>query len=346
MKSFFKFLTVLVFSFVFQSELVLAQTKIALNYPPAKSAKKLVTQKLASEFNLKSYKHQSQPDQQSTSQKIQIQNQGLTSTVNQMQKPEPQKGLNSLVINSLGSKPSQKVDSQKKAAQNFESKSLPKQKRLDVQSGEFPQKTNFVSLDKKSSNQNAITQIDGYEDMLFGLGLVALFLLIFAFIIKKIQNKNFSLLKRNQKINLISQQNIDAKSKILLVEVEGKKFLIGATPENIRLIADLEFFGDDNANETEAIAKNQKNFEDAAPLIPDLSQENMSDEESFEQELHAQEIEESADDFQSLDNMVSVNISDKAKNLQKKNLDQKSTTEKGVRAKDRLQQKLKSLKKI
>jgi flagellar biogenesis protein FliO len=50
---------------------------------------------------------------------------------------------------------------------------------------------------------------------------------------------------------------ISARSKILVVEALGKRYLVGATQERIQLLADLDFFADGNEGESDDADFNQ-----------------------------------------------------------------------------------------
>ena len=70
------------------------------------------------------------------------------------------------------------------------------------------------------------------------------FILLLAYLWRLLQSRNIRIFtKTDLPLRVVSQQLIGARSRILIVEALGKKFLVGATPERIQLLADLDLFG-------------------------------------------------------------------------------------------------------
>ncbi|OVE80824.1 hypothetical protein BVY03_05380 [bacterium K02(2017)] len=73
-----------------------------------------------------------------------------------------------------------------------------------------------------------------------GLGLVVFLL---ALVWKWLQKKSGGFLKKGKNdLSIVSQQMIGPKSKVIIIEAMGKKYLIGATDVNIQLLADIDFY--------------------------------------------------------------------------------------------------------
>lgn len=131
---------------------------------------------------------------------------------------------------------------------------------------DFPEKTDFIEKEDqktgeklgqpkvgrssnttKSAVKNEQILDDTMTSMFTKMGLMILVLVavIFslAFIWKFIQKKSGKLFKGQQAaLQIVSQQVIGPKSKILIVEALGKKYLVGATESQIQLIADMDFY--------------------------------------------------------------------------------------------------------
>lgn len=56
------------------------------------------------------------------------------------------------------------------------------------------------------------------------------------------------------KLRVLGQQMIGPRSKVLIVEALGKKYLLGATNEHVSLIADLDFYGEGEDDDASAFA--------------------------------------------------------------------------------------------
>lgn len=70
-------------------------------------------------------------------------------------------------------------------------------------------------------------------NLLLVIGLICVYMFI-TWKIKGIKNP------KNQLIEVISILGIGTKEKIMLLKVEGRKILVGATANNITILADLE----------------------------------------------------------------------------------------------------------
>jgi flagellar protein FliO/FliZ len=84
--------------------------------------------------------------------------------------------------------------------------------------------------------------INYVNNLVFSLILVLITIVVFAYIYKK---SKFSIGGSSNKINILSSLSIGNKEKLILLDVEGKKLLIGATHANIRTL-----FIKDNTDES------------------------------------------------------------------------------------------------
>jgi flagellar biogenesis protein FliO len=76
-----------------------------------------------------------------------------------------------------------------------------------------------------------------YIQIILNLVLVLGLIVVYMFVTWKLKGIKNS---KNQLIEVISTLGIGAKEKILLLKVDGKKILIGATAQNITVLANLE----------------------------------------------------------------------------------------------------------
>lgn len=71
------------------------------------------------------------------------------------------------------------------------------------------------------------------------IALIAALALLWKFMV----SRGSGLFASQDKLRILGQQMIGPRSKILIVEALGKKYLVGATHERVSLIADLDLFG-------------------------------------------------------------------------------------------------------
>lgn len=126
----------------------------------------------------------------------------------------------------------------------------------------FPDKTDFIKeQDEKQedkvnttgsvkagniSNQvdnESLSQPPAYPNMILSTFMIIFAIVVLALVWKYLQSKNFRLGDASGKLKLIAQHPISIKSKLMIVEAMGKKFLIGATQDRIQLLSDLEYDG-------------------------------------------------------------------------------------------------------
>jgi flagellar protein FliO/FliZ len=80
-----------------------------------------------------------------------------------------------------------------------------------------------------------------YAELFKTLGMLAIVLGILGtclYLVKKFMAKNFSIGEKS-KIRLVSSFYLGSREKLVMVDVEGEKLLIGVTRENISLISKL-----------------------------------------------------------------------------------------------------------
>jgi flagellar biosynthetic protein FliO len=83
-----------------------------------------------------------------------------------------------------------------------------------------------------------------YNHMVFNLVIVLAFLMVLAYIAKKVKLKKFS---SNKHINIINTIPIGTKEKIFLIEVNNTTLLIGSTPNHIETLYVFNKLGTINA---------------------------------------------------------------------------------------------------
>lgn len=128
----------------------------------------------------------------------------------------------------------------------------------------FPEKSDFIQNEDKKSDvkltsdkpksfpkapvvQTAKSDSLDLTDMMTKMGVTVLILagvfLALATLWKFLQGKSGQVFKsKSSDLNIVAQQVIAPKSKILIVEAMGRKFLIGATEANIQLLSDMDFY--------------------------------------------------------------------------------------------------------
>lgn len=113
-------------------------------------------------------------------------------------------------------------------------------KRENVKLGDAP-KTNFQIGDAGETQSLNMTNM--FVKMGIATAILGLCVFLLAALYKFIQTKSLKLFPGTQgQLRIVSQQAISTKSKIMIIEALGKRYLVGATEHNIQLLSDLEFF--------------------------------------------------------------------------------------------------------
>lgn len=117
----------------------------------------------------------------------------------------------------------------------------------------FPEKSKVIAAEDKEAplplntasptglEKNATSADAGYLKLTLWTLVVILVIAGLAAAMRYLQTKA-GLFPSNGKLKVISQQMVSTRSKILIVEALGKRYLLGATHENISMLADLDFF--------------------------------------------------------------------------------------------------------
>lgn len=164
--------------------------------------------------------------------------------------------------------------------------------------GDFPDKTEFIrDEDKKNTSTLLVPTPPKSEPTEFSYGamikkmsvstlMIAGVVLVLAYIWKILRDKSFRIFPGNEvTLRVVSQQVIAPKSRILIVEAYGKKYLLGATQDHITLLSDIDFYTDSNGN----VSAKDKEFIADGPRVPSVdSVASSSIIESQKQTSHSQ----------------------------------------------------------
>lgn len=129
-----------------------------------------------------------------------------------------------------------------------------------------PKKTEFIKQDDSLQlKSESMTVSYSYKKVILWIVILAGMLFGLVYVWKYLQNKSFGIFPRNDQLKILAQQAVDQKSKILIVEALGKKFLVGATQERIQLLSDLDFYGIENNPEEVGFEENMDSFQAGVP---------------------------------------------------------------------------------
>lgn len=132
---------------------------------------------------------------------------------------------------------------------------------------DFPKKTDFIAKEDEKVDGELLTKPSevtsslitakpseplDLTDMFTKMGLSVLLLGVLVFALaslwKFLTNKSGKIFKPAQgSLNIVAQQMIAPKSRILIVEALGRKFLVGATETQIQLLSDMDFYPSETA---------------------------------------------------------------------------------------------------
>lgn len=172
----------------------------------------------------------------------------------------------------------------------------------------FPQKSDFIANeDKKSGDVLPVTNakifkannpVEGkqtvslssmFVKMISMTVVMVLVIMLLVSVWKLIQKKKSGLADgKNFGIKVLSQQFIGNKSKIIIIETLGKRYLVGATDSNIQLLADIDFL-EPNTNEMPVSSNSReeiiKDSSDHEMPANDTQLDSTSGDENFDQVL-------------------------------------------------------------
>lgn len=170
---------------------------------------------------------------------------------------KPEADLESNIINSMldgmdegaaKEKESAKVD--KEEAKVLVPATQPQPK---IQEDNFPLKATYIDdedqgrlvLEKKSEEVDSGVN---FTRMILATLAICGMIVFLAWLWKVLQGRSLKLFPKSQyPIKILSQQMISTRSRILIIEAIGKKYLLGVTPDRIQLLADLDLFGTESS---------------------------------------------------------------------------------------------------
>ena len=81
-----------------------------------------------------------------------------------------------------------------------------------------------------------LTPVESLMPMLLGLGGTLLLIFLLAILIKKITGLNIV----SKNIKVLESQNLGAKEKLVIVEIQNQQYVLGVTPHSINQICQLQ----------------------------------------------------------------------------------------------------------
>lgn len=105
-----------------------------------------------------------------------------------------------------------------------------------------PQAPSQGVLDGVVGNANPLSRV-----ALPTAGVVVLIVIV-ALLWRAFAGRSGGLFSNQGKLRILGQQIIGPRSKVIIIEAMGKKYLVGATHERVSLIADLDFYGSAEAD--------------------------------------------------------------------------------------------------
>lgn len=146
-----------------------------------------------------------------------------------------------------------------------------------------PQASSQGVLDGVVGNANPLSRV-----ALPTAGVVVL-IVIAALLWRAFAGRSGGLFSNQGKLRILGQQIIGPRSKVIIVEAMGKKYLVGATHERVSLIADLDFYGSAEADTFPAdVQRSQEPRDDGRVAVPSEALR----EESFDAPDTAERIKE------------------------------------------------------
>lgn len=129
--------------------------------------------------------------------------------------------------------------------------------------------TSLAPVPAPSTTTAGVTDVS-FSRIILSTFMVILAIAVMALIWKFLQSRNFSLGDKSGQLRVIAQHPISLRSKLMIVEALGRKFLVGATQDHIQLVSDLEIFeGSDNQRgfaQTMSAAAEDSHLQTVAPL--------------------------------------------------------------------------------
>lgn len=90
--------------------------------------------------------------------------------------------------------------------------------------------------------EESITQFNfgaAFIKMLLSLGLLCALVVGAAWLLRKVQRGRVRLFNETTEIKILERRQLSAKSALLLVEVNGKRILVGESAESMRALAEI-----------------------------------------------------------------------------------------------------------
>ena len=110
----------------------------------------------------------------------------------------------------------------------------------------------FVSLSVKAAEEKAMPvdplSASSIANMVMGLGLVLLLIFLMAWVVKRMGGMQLS---GSQKIKLLSGLSLGAREKVILIQVENKRLVLGVAQGQVSTlhVLDGEYENNDDADE-------------------------------------------------------------------------------------------------
>lgn len=100
-----------------------------------------------------------------------------------------------------------------------------------------------------------------YQRVILSTLTIVLLMTGLAYFWRYLQGKGGLFSGANGQLKILAQQPINVRSKILIIEALNKKYLVGATPERIQLLADLDLFSEGAAEQPEMPSTSLNDFD-------------------------------------------------------------------------------------
>jgi flagellar biogenesis protein FliO len=160
--------------------------------------------------------------------------------------------------------------------------------------GAFPPKSGYIGAQESKTPEPSQPAEGGLTEKLIRLGgtsgrtqavdplervalptlAVIAAIAVLALLWKFMASRGGGLFASQDKLRILGQQMIGPRSKIIIVEALGKKYLVGATHERVSLIADLDLFGTaDDESAPVFSPRSELKRSETAPMASGASQE-------------------------------------------------------------------------
>lgn len=156
--------------------------------------------------------------------------------------------INSMLVGMDEETKSDKKESGKAQEEKAEAPVLDDEPQVKTKD-DFPLKATYIEdedqgrlvLEKKPDDTESGVS---FTRMILATLTICVLIVLLAWLWKVLQGRSLQLFPKSQyPLKILSQQMISTRSRILIIEALGKKYLLGVTPDRIQLLADLDLFG-------------------------------------------------------------------------------------------------------